>query len=163
MPDALPTRGRHRWALILGALGLLLCWIPWAGLAVSAIALGVAVYARRRGAKVGWAAALGVWGLLLGIFFTGLVVVQPPAATTAADRETWDDFEKAFEDDEWPSDGGDEGPDEGADEGVDEGVDDGADEGAAGSGAESATGGGPRPGPGGGAGGTAELGTSPTR
>lgn len=109
MPDASTTRGRHRGALILGALGLLLCWIPWAGLAVSSIALGTAVYARRRGAKVGWAAALGVWGLLLGLFFTGVVVVHPPAETTAADRETWDDFEKAFDDDAWPSDDPEEG------------------------------------------------------
>ena len=105
MPDVSTPR-RHRGALILGALGLLLCWIPWAGLAVSAVALGVAVWARRRGAKVGWAAALGVWGLVLGLLFTGVVVVYPPAQVTESDREKWDDFDRAFDDGAWPDDEG---------------------------------------------------------
>ncbi|HWV38361.1 MAG TPA: hypothetical protein VN033_07775 [Vulgatibacter sp.] len=113
MPDAPPRRRRHRGALVLAALGLLLCWIPWAGLALSVIALGVAARARRRGARVGWAAALGVWGLLLGILFTGAVALLPPAEPTATDQRTWEDFERAFEDDARPA-GGAEGGGEGS-------------------------------------------------
>lgn len=82
---------------MLGALGILLSWIPWAGLVVSALALAAAIVLRRRGARVGWAVALGVWGLLLGLFFSGVVAVYPPNETTHADEETWDAFERAFE------------------------------------------------------------------
>lgn len=100
-----------RWAtvaLVLGAAAVVVSWVPILGLVLglAAVGLGVAARrtARRHGALAGpvrvrtrRALGVGLFGLLLGLGFTVAWKACTPSVETPAERQDWEDFERAFE------------------------------------------------------------------
>lgn len=89
----------HLPALGLAALALLICWIPWFGLTLAIAALVVSLLKRRQ-ARVGWAMGISIYALLLGGGFTSLEILFPAAKEGRIEAETWEDFDKLFEEGE---------------------------------------------------------------
>jgi len=86
--------------LALAALALLLCWIPYLGVALSVAAFVLAL--RLRGsARVGWALGLSVYAFLLGAGFTALQIAFAPEPVPASRAPEWEAFERLFD----PEDG----------------------------------------------------------
>ncbi|AKU90535.1 hypothetical protein [Vulgatibacter incomptus] len=84
-----------RLALSVAGVGLVLSWVPWLGLALSAVGLARAYHTRRR-ARIGLAMGIAVYGLVLGAVFTYLFLAFRPSEETPVERTRWDAFERLF-------------------------------------------------------------------
>lgn len=96
-------------ALIFSGAGLLLAWVPFAGLVLASA--GVAISLRAPSQRfTSTSRVVGGFAVVLGLGFTVAYSACTPSFETPTELRQWEEFDQAFEADVVPSQGGSETP-----------------------------------------------------